>query len=51
MDSATFQPTYLVALTGCGQAEDRQRALAAGFDAHMSKPVEPSQLTAFLAAR
>jgi CheY-like chemotaxis protein len=43
--------TYLVALTGHGQAEDRQKALAAGFDAHMTKPVEPSQLTAFLAAR
>jgi len=43
--------TYLVALTGYGQAEDRQKALAAGFDAHMTKPVEPSQLTAFLAAR
>jgi PAS domain S-box-containing protein len=30
----------LVALTGYGQAEDQQRALAAGFDAHLIKPVD-----------
>ncbi|HYD59608.1 MAG TPA: ATP-binding protein [Noviherbaspirillum sp.] len=34
----------LVALTGYGQAEDRQRALDAGFDAHLVKPVEPGRL-------
>ena len=43
--------TYLVALTGYGQAEDRQMALAAGFDAHMTKPVDPEKLCAFLAER
>ena len=31
----------LVALTGYGQAEDRARALAAGFDRHVTKPVDP----------
>jgi CheY-like chemotaxis protein len=30
----------LVALTGYGQAEDRERALAAGFDAFLVKPAE-----------
>jgi signal transduction histidine kinase/ActR/RegA family two-component response regulator len=30
----------LVALTGYGQASDRQRAHAAGFDAHLVKPVD-----------
>jgi PAS domain S-box-containing protein len=30
----------LVALTGYGQAEDQQRALAAGFDAHLVKPID-----------
>jgi PAS domain S-box-containing protein len=42
------QATYLVALTGYGQAEDRQKALAAGFDTHMTKPVDPAKLCAFL---
>jgi CheY-like chemotaxis protein len=40
--------TYLVALTGYGQAEDRQKAVAAGFDSHMTKPVDPAKLCAFL---
>ena len=30
----------LVALTGYGQSDDRQRALAAGFDDHLVKPVD-----------
>jgi two-component system CheB/CheR fusion protein len=43
--------TYLVALTGYGQAEDRQKALAAGFDTHMTKPVDPAKLCALLTDR
>lgn len=31
--------TLLVALTGYGQTEDRRRALAAGFDVHVTKPI------------
>jgi signal transduction histidine kinase len=34
----------LVALTGYGQPEDQQRALDAGFDLHLTKPVDPTQL-------
>ncbi len=34
----------LIALTGYGQAEDKRRALEAGFDAHATKPVLPEQL-------
>jgi PAS domain S-box-containing protein len=34
----------LVALTGWGQTEDKQRALAAGFDHHLTKPVDPTTL-------
>jgi CheY-like chemotaxis protein len=34
----------LIALTGFGQAEDRRRAFAAGFDAHLTKPVAPDRL-------
>lgn len=39
---------YLVALTGFGAREDRERALAAGFDAHMVKPVEAPALAKVL---
>jgi signal transduction histidine kinase/CheY-like chemotaxis protein len=31
---------YLVALTGYGQAEDKQRALEAGFNVHLTKPAD-----------
>jgi CheY-like chemotaxis protein/nitrogen-specific signal transduction histidine kinase len=39
----------LVALTGYGQASDRTRALEAGFDAHMLKPVDPAELEGVIA--
>jgi PAS domain S-box-containing protein len=45
-----FKDTRLIALTGYGQEEDRRRALAAGFDHHLTKPVEPDALAALLAA-
>jgi len=35
---------WLVALTGYGQPEDRERALAAGFDRHLTKPVSMAAL-------
>jgi PAS domain S-box-containing protein len=34
----------LIALTGWGQEGDRRRAFAAGFDAHLTKPVDPDEL-------
>ena len=34
----------LIALTGYGQPEDRERALSAGFDLHLVKPVDRDQL-------
>jgi len=34
----------LIALTGYGQQKDVEKALAAGFDAHLTKPVEPEAL-------
>jgi signal transduction histidine kinase len=36
--------TRLIALTGYGQPEDMERSLAAGFDAHLVKPVDFSVL-------
>ncbi|HEY9024794.1 MAG TPA: ATP-binding protein, partial [Burkholderiaceae bacterium] len=34
----------LVAITGWGQDGDRMQALAAGFDHHLTKPIDPAQL-------
>ncbi len=42
--------TKLIALTGYGQPEDRERALNGGFDDHLVKPVELSALTRSLEA-
>lgn len=38
----------LVALTGYGQEEDREKALAAGFDHHLLKPTDPAQVLAVM---
>jgi PAS domain S-box-containing protein len=40
---------FLVALTGYGQPDDRRRALEAGFDVHLVKPVDPDVLAETLA--
>jgi signal transduction histidine kinase len=39
----------LVALTGYGQDADRRRSAAAGFDLHLTKPVDPAALHELLA--
>jgi PAS domain S-box-containing protein len=39
----------LAALTGYGQQEDRERSAAAGFNVHLTKPVDPARLRALLA--
>jgi len=39
-----------IGLSGYGQAEDRSRALAAGFDHYLVKPVSPNALLALVAA-
>jgi CheY-like chemotaxis protein len=38
-----------IAVTAYARREDRQRALAAGFDDHLNKPVDPERLMAVLA--
>ena len=43
------EKVVLVALTGWGQAEDRQKSRDAGFDAHMVKPVDFAALMKVLA--
>jgi signal transduction histidine kinase/ActR/RegA family two-component response regulator len=39
-----LEQTVLIALTGYGREEDRARALAAGFDYHLVKPLSPDAL-------
>jgi PAS domain S-box-containing protein len=41
----------VIAITGWGQARDRELAAAAGFDAHLTKPAEPDQVIALLKQR
>jgi CheY-like chemotaxis protein len=40
--------SMLIAVTGYGQALDRSRSAAAGFDYHLVKPLDTAQLTALL---
>ncbi len=42
--------TPAIALTAYARLEDRTRALRAGFDSHVAKPVDPSELLAVLAS-
>jgi two-component system CheB/CheR fusion protein len=44
----TLGSPFLVALTGFGQAEDREQARAAGFDRHITKPADPDVLRTLL---
>jgi signal transduction histidine kinase len=39
-----------VALTAFGRSEDRIRSLRAGFNTHLTKPVDPAELTAIVAS-
>jgi two-component system cell cycle response regulator len=52
---AVWRTIPLVAVTASAMAHDRDKALAAGFDGYLAKPVDPEsfvqQLEAFLAAR
>jgi CheY-like chemotaxis protein len=38
-----------IAVTAFARAEDRERALAAGFDYHLPKPIDPEKLITVLA--
>lgn len=39
-----YRTTPLIAVTGYTEYDDRNRSLRAGFDAHLTKPINPSQL-------
>jgi PAS domain S-box-containing protein len=48
---ASAHPILVVAVTGWGQDDDKKRALEAGFDCHLTKPVDPVALTDLLVSR
>jgi CheY-like chemotaxis protein len=45
------QGMLLIAVTGWGQQSDKEKALKAGFDHHLTKPVDPSELELLIAPR
>jgi CheY-like chemotaxis protein len=47
-ETAWGQRTTLIAVTGWGQNRDRQRAVEAGFNHHLTKPVDPSAVESLL---
>lgn len=47
--SGVLQGALLVALTGYGREEDRRRAEEAGFDRHLTKPLDPDLLERVIA--
>jgi CheY-like chemotaxis protein len=40
----------LIAVSGYGREEDQRRCREAGFDHHLTKPVDPEELRRFLPA-
>jgi CheY-like chemotaxis protein len=40
----------VIALTACASGQDRDLALQAGFDRHLTKPVDPAELVRVIAA-
>ena len=47
---ASLASTTLVAVTGWGQAQDRRRSTEAGFDHHLTKPVDARDIQALVAS-
>jgi CheY-like chemotaxis protein len=45
----TYHELPAVALTAFARTEDRRKALLAGYQVHLAKPVDPSELTAVIA--
>ena len=50
LDAERGTRTPAIALTAYASANDRERALAAGFDVHVPKPIEPGELVEAVAA-
>jgi two-component system, chemotaxis family, CheB/CheR fusion protein len=43
-----YQAIPIIAVTGYSEYDDRERALRAGFSAHLTKPIDPSQLLSLI---
>ena len=43
-ETSGYEAVPMVALTGYSKFDDRQRSLDAGFNAHLTKPIEPREL-------
>ena len=48
---ALGRAVYLIALTGYGQPDDRRRAVEAGFDVHVTKPIDSAMLLQLVGQR
>ena len=48
LSNTTVRHALLIALSGYGRAEDKQKALDAGFDAHITKPFDVKQIREIL---
>jgi CheY-like chemotaxis protein len=46
----SYQALPAIALTALARPEDRRRALLAGYQMHMAKPIDASELTTAIAA-
>jgi two-component system CheB/CheR fusion protein len=47
-DLAAYNSTPLIAVTGYSEYDDRGRAVRAGFNVHLPKPIEPTQLLSLM---
>ena len=50
VETALGRRVPVAAVSACAHAEDRQRAMAAGFDRYLAKPVDPAALAATVKA-
>ncbi|MGH8268699.1 MAG: hybrid sensor histidine kinase/response regulator, partial [Steroidobacteraceae bacterium] len=46
--TAWGERALLIAISGWGQEQDKRRAVAAGFDRHLTKPIDPNRLEPLL---
>src|SRR5213594_1563590 len=49
LEAGGARPVPALALSGHARPQDRERTLAAGFQAHMAKPAEPAELASAVA--